>query len=81
MVMSKKETRAGVSFFYFPRIFKFYWPASILLFCPRRFVKMALYLDIGQMSLDRQSSERRGAKMLEKLAKGLRPAFPDMKGF
>lgn len=40
-----------------------------------------LYLDIGQMILDRQASEGWGAKVIEKLAKDLRAAFPDMKGF
>lgn len=42
---------------------------------------VSLYLDIGQMILDRQSSEGWGAKVVEKLAKDLRTAFPDMKGF
>lgn len=40
-----------------------------------------LYLDIGQMILDRQSAEGWGAKVVEKLAKDLRTAFPGMKGF
>lgn len=42
---------------------------------------VSLYLDIGQMILDRQSAEGWGAKVVEKLAKDLRVAFPDMKGF
>ena len=42
---------------------------------------VGLYLDIGQMILERQSTEGRGAKVIEKLAKDLRAAFPDMKGF
>lgn len=42
---------------------------------------VSLYLDIGQMILDRQSAEGWGAKVVEKLATDLRAAFPDMKGF
>lgn len=42
---------------------------------------VSLYLDIGQIILDRQSAEGWGAKVVEKLAKDLRVAFPDMKGF
>jgi len=42
---------------------------------------VALYLDIGQMILDRQASEGWGTKVIERLAKDLRAAFPDMKGF
>lgn len=42
---------------------------------------VALYLDIGQMILERQSAEGWGAKVIERLAKDLRAAFPDMKGF
>ena len=42
---------------------------------------VTLYLDIGRMILDRQSAERWGAKVIERLATDLRVAFPDMKGF
>ena len=42
---------------------------------------VALYLDIGQIILDRQNAEEWGTKVIEKLGKDLRAAFPDMKGF
>ena len=42
---------------------------------------VALYLDIGQMILDRQTTEGWGTKVIERLGKDLQAAFPDMKGF
>ena len=40
-----------------------------------------LYWQIGQDILTRQSAQGWGAKVIERLALGLRAAFPDMKGF
>ena len=40
-----------------------------------------LYWDIGQMILKKQSQAGWGAKVIDRLAKDLREAFPDMKGF
>ncbi|HOW15195.1 PDDEXK nuclease domain-containing protein [Methanosarcina sp.] len=40
-----------------------------------------LYWDIGQMILKKQSQAGWGAKIIDRLAKDLREAFPDMKGF
>lgn len=40
-----------------------------------------LYWDIGRTILDRQQAEPWGNKVLERLARDLRSAFPRMKGF
>jgi predicted nuclease of restriction endonuclease-like (RecB) superfamily len=40
-----------------------------------------LYWDIGWMILERQDRAGWGAKVIDRLAKDLRDAFPDMKGF
>lgn len=40
-----------------------------------------LYWQIGRDILDRQASQGWGAKVIERLAKDLRHAFPEMKGF
>ncbi|MBI5366848.1 MAG: hypothetical protein HZA54_07410 [Planctomycetes bacterium] len=40
-----------------------------------------LYWDIGRMILDRQEGEGWGVRVIDRLAAGLRDAFPDMKGF
>jgi len=40
-----------------------------------------LYWDIGQMILKKQSQAGWGAKIIDRLAKDLREAFPDMKSF
>jgi predicted nuclease of restriction endonuclease-like (RecB) superfamily len=40
-----------------------------------------LYWDIGQLILQRQDQAGWGAKIIDRLAKDLREAFPDMKGF
>jgi predicted nuclease of restriction endonuclease-like (RecB) superfamily len=42
---------------------------------------MQLYWQIGRDILDRQASQGWGAKVIERLAKDLRDAFPEMKGF
>ena len=40
-----------------------------------------LYWDIGKMILERQEQAGWGAKIIDRLAKDLQEAFPDMKGF
>lgn len=40
-----------------------------------------LYWQIGRDILERQKSQGWGAKVIERLAKDLRAAFPEMKGF
>jgi predicted nuclease of restriction endonuclease-like (RecB) superfamily len=40
-----------------------------------------LYWDIGRMILERQNRAGWGAKVIDRLAKDLRDAFPDMRGF
>lgn len=40
-----------------------------------------LYWDLGRIILDRQNRAGWGAKVIDRLAKDLRDAFPDMKGF
>ncbi|HEX8757641.1 MAG TPA: PDDEXK nuclease domain-containing protein [Steroidobacteraceae bacterium] len=42
---------------------------------------MRLYWQIGRGILDRQASQGWGAKVIERLARDLRNAFPEMKGF
>lgn len=42
---------------------------------------VALYVDIGQVILERRDAEGWGTKIIERLGKDLRGAFPDMKGF
>jgi len=42
---------------------------------------MRLYWQIGRGILDRQASQGWGAKVIERLARDLRDAFPEMKGF
>ena len=40
-----------------------------------------LYWDIGKAILDRQAGEGWGAKVIDRLAKDLGDAYPDMRGF
>jgi len=40
-----------------------------------------LYWDLGRIILERQNRAGWGAKVIDRLAKDLRDAFPDMKGF
>jgi predicted nuclease of restriction endonuclease-like (RecB) superfamily len=40
-----------------------------------------LYWDIGNTILNRQNQEGWGKKVIERLARDLKSAFPDMKGF
>jgi predicted nuclease of restriction endonuclease-like (RecB) superfamily len=40
-----------------------------------------LYWEIGKAILQRQQTQGWGAKVIERLAKDLKAAFPDMKGF
>jgi predicted nuclease of restriction endonuclease-like (RecB) superfamily len=42
--------------------------------------QIRLYHDIGQEILDRQSRQRWGSKVIDRLSADLRDAFPDMKG-
>lgn len=42
---------------------------------------VALYLDIGKVILERRGAEGWGTKIIERLGKDLRGAFPDIKGF
>ena len=41
---------------------------------------IALYLEIGKDILTRQAEQGRGAKVIERLSRDLRAAFPDLKG-
>jgi predicted nuclease of restriction endonuclease-like (RecB) superfamily len=43
--------------------------------------QIRLYYDIGRETLDRQSQQGWGAKVIDRLSADLRAAFPDMKGF